>query len=58
MIVFDRWGQEIFETTDLNGWDGRINGQIASPGLYSYLVTYRSFDGKDFIKRGTASLIR
>ncbi len=59
MIVFDRWGREIFETTDIvSGWDGSINGQIADTGLYSYLVTYKAFDGREYIKRGTASIIR
>ena len=59
MIIFSRWGQQIFETTDMvNGWDGTINGQMAPIGLYSYFLKYKSMDGKDYSKRGTAMLIR
>jgi len=59
MIVFSRWGQQIFETTDMqNGWDGTINGQVAPSGLYSYFLKYKSPEGKEYTKRGTALLIR
>ena len=59
MIIFSRWGQQIFETTDMqNGWDGTINGQMAPIGLYTYFLKYKSQDGKEYSKRGTATLIR
>lgn len=40
MKVFNRWGQVIFETTNLSGrgWDGRFNGQAQPEGVYLYLV--------------------
>lgn len=59
MIMFSRWGQQIFETNDMQtGWDGTINGQMAPIGLYSYFLKYKSMDGKEYSKRGTATLIR
>lgn len=59
MVVFSRWGLQIFETTDMaQGWDGTINGLIAPIGLYSYIISYKSQDGKEYTKRGTAMLIR
>lgn len=40
--VFNRWGTPIFSTTDLNeGWDGRLDGEAAPIGRYSYKVSYR-----------------
>jgi gliding motility-associated-like protein len=40
MQVFDRGGQKIFETNDINeGWDGTINGGEEAPvGIYIYKV--------------------
>jgi hypothetical protein len=39
MLVFNRWGQVIFESTDIEvGWDGKNmnNGEFVSPGIYPY----------------------
>ncbi len=59
MIVFSRWGEQLFETSDMNsGWDGMVNGKTAPAGLYSYILTYDSLDGKGYTKRGTAMLVR
>ncbi len=59
MIIFNRWGQQIFETTDMvNGWNGMVNGQLAPAGMYSYILTYSSVFGKEYTKRGTVTLIR
>lgn len=59
MTIFNRWGQQLFETTDIYyGWDGKINGQAAPASQYSYIVTYKSFAGQDYTKRGTVFLVR
>lgn len=59
MTIVNRWGQQLFETTDIvNGWDGLIDGQLAPPGLYAYLITYKSVGGQDYIKRGTVFVLR
>lgn len=35
--IYDRWGSLLFESKDLNtGWDGRLNGKPAPPGVYLY----------------------
>ena len=39
MIVFDRWGQLVFKTNDLEiGWDGKNmnNGEFVPAGIYPY----------------------
>jgi len=59
MTIFNRWGQQIFETNDIvNGWDGLVNGQDAPVDLYAYIITYTSIKGLDYTQRGTVSLIR
>lgn len=35
--LFNRWGEKVFETNDLNsGWDGVYKGEIQPPGVYVY----------------------
>lgn len=59
MTIFNRWGQQIFETTDiLTGWNGTVNGEVTAAGLYSYILKYTSFLGEEYIKRGTVTLLR
>ena len=38
--IFDRWGHEVFSTTDINkGWDGKLkNGQAAEDNIYVWKV--------------------
>jgi len=39
--IFNRWGEEIFSTTDLNDyWDGTYKGFPAQDGIYIYKVKY------------------
>lgn len=59
MIIYNRWGQSIFQTTDPGmGWDGTINGDRAPQGPYVYKVIIRDNTGKDFVKNGTVLLLR
>jgi gliding motility-associated-like protein len=59
MTIFNRWGQQIFETTDMiSGWDGRVNKELSLPGLYAYIIKYSSVGGEAYTKRGTFLLIR
>lgn len=57
-MVFDRWGLEIYTTTDRNaGWDGKVGG--ADPVIDTYIwkvVVERDGDAKDFI--GHVNLLR
>ena len=63
MRIYNKWGQEIFQSTDMNeGWDGKINGKTAPLGVYVYLVTYQlegneSKEGEKFEKKGSFVLV-
>jgi len=56
--VFNRWGLLIFTSDDPElGWDGNINGSVASPGVYSYLLQYLAPGGKTTEKKGVVTLV-
>ena len=39
MTIYNRWGEIIFETKDLNkGWNGNSNGIPQPPGIYFYVI--------------------
>lgn len=43
MMIFDRWGNQIFESYDqLKGWDGKANGgkYLAQEDTYVWVITY------------------
>jgi hypothetical protein len=59
MIIFNRWGQQLFETIDIDtGWDGYSKGLMVPPGLYAYIITYQDLKEKVFTKRGTVFVVR
>lgn len=59
LIVFDRWGEKLFTSTDqLKGWDGTYKGQLSKNDVYVYLVNYTTIDGKKHTKSGHVSLLK
>lgn len=57
--VFNRWGQLVFETHRVNdGWDGRSNGQLQSPGTYVWIAQGKNLLGKVIQEKGSFVLIR
>ena len=58
-VVYNRWGQEMFTTTDLNnGWNGVFKGNEVAPDVYNYFLQVTCLDNKIFTKRGNTSLIK
>jgi gliding motility-associated-like protein len=57
--IFNRWGQEVFYTTDISkGWNGQLNGKPQPMGAYVYVIDAVSSTGKRFYKQGNVTLIR
>ncbi|RYZ56459.1 MAG: T9SS type B sorting domain-containing protein [Sphingobacteriales bacterium] len=57
--VFNRWGQEVFSTTDYKkGWDGSYKGTQQEAGVYQYLIRVTTPDGKQRMYKGDVTLIR
>jgi gliding motility-associated-like protein len=63
LIIYDRWGGIVFESTDLNQpWDGRVQGstKMAQNGVYVWrIVAHEETDNaQGYIYNGTVNLIR
>jgi len=59
MIIYDRWGKKVFETTDYEaGWDGKCEGNKCPFGVYTYYIKITNAFNKTFTKRGIVTLVR
>ncbi len=59
MEIFNRWGQRIFTTNNLNNrWDGTYNSSPAEMGAYFYKLSCQCQDGGHIEKQGDVVLIR
>ncbi len=58
--IFDRWGKEVFTTTDPQGkWDGNVDGKEAPLGVYVWEVDANCANTQQRYRRsGTVTLIR
>ncbi|MCA1744248.1 MAG: PKD domain-containing protein [Bacteroidales bacterium] len=57
--IFNRWGQKIFETNDIDsGWDGMYEGQMAPQAVYIYKATGKYYNGREFRNSGSVLLVR
>ncbi len=58
MVIFNRWGQRVFESTSITKWwDGTFGGQLQPEGTYIYIIRMR-ISGHPLMKTGRVSLIR
>jgi gliding motility-associated-like protein len=58
-VVFDRWGEIMFETDDINdGWDGTFRGKDVDPAVFVYYLKATCHDMQQFSKQGNVTLIR
>lgn len=58
--VFNRWGQLVFESRNwMERWDGKINGQSQTTGVYVWMLSYTHKDtGQPVFRKGTVTLIK
>ena len=57
-LVFNRWGQEVFSTTNINEeWSGTHNNEPAPPDTYIYAVRYK-YNRFSASVKGDVTLIR
>ena len=58
-MIFDRWGELFFKTSDPKaGWDGTSHGISAPEAVYIYLLRAQQPDGALIEKKGSVTLIR
>jgi chitodextrinase len=59
MRVYNRWGELVFESTDIRiGWDGYYRGQLSQQDVYVYQMWVRFVDNKEIERRGDLTLFR
>jgi len=57
--IFDRWGQIVFETTDIeSSWDGSCKGKSCPAEVYNWLVFYQTSKKTRISNKGQVMLIR
>jgi gliding motility-associated-like protein len=61
MIIYDRWGETIFETKDMQkGWDGTGKGRSCEQGVYVYAITFSTSQNPENKLKitGTVTLVK
>jgi len=61
MRIFDRWGSQIFASTDVNqGWDGKVQGksEIAPNDVYVYIIDTKDVIGEQRQYIGHVTIIK
>jgi gliding motility-associated-like protein len=64
MIIFDRWGEKVFENTGFQaddkdtGWDGTFKGKLMNPAVFVYMVTGTFIDGSEINEKGDLTLVK
>ena len=57
--IFNRWGQVLFESRDINNrWDGTYKGQAVSEGTYIYAIEAIGADGRFHSHNASLLLLR
>lgn len=59
LSIFNRWGQLLFQTTDLTkGWDGKINNNDSPAGTYYWIFSYTTIKNENKTLNGFLTLTR
>ena len=57
--IFNRWGELVFATTDINtGWDGYYKGKLQPQDVYHYSAVVEFYTGEKLAKKGDITLLR
>jgi gliding motility-associated-like protein len=61
LVIFDRWGHEIFSSSDITkGWDGKspVSAQPVPEGVYVFRVEMKNKQNRDIVENGSVTLLR
>jgi gliding motility-associated-like protein len=57
--IIDRWGLLMYQGDDYTtGWDGNVNGEPATEGVYFYKVVYTDSYDQSGVLQGFVTLMR
>lgn len=59
LMVFNRWGQKVFETFNKKQqWNGVYNGHDSKENVFAWVVTFTGWDKKSYKNRGTVTVLK
>jgi gliding motility-associated-like protein len=59
MSVYNRWGEKIFYTSDIDeGWNGTYGNQPVTVGVYVWSIRYAKTDGSVRTQSGNVSVLK
>jgi gliding motility-associated-like protein len=59
LVIYDRWGQKVFETNDINKpWKGKKGNDALPAGLYVYYAKLTQPNGRIEERKGDVMLVR
>ena len=59
LIIYNRWGNKVFETTDINmGWDGSYRGIEQGNAVFVYYLTSTFINGVEKEEQGNVSIVK
>jgi len=61
MLIYDRWGERVFETNNaLIPWDGHVNdsAEMGTQDVYSYVIVVKDIEGEIHKYIGRVALLR
>jgi len=59
LIITNRWGELVYQGDILiNGWDGKWEGKLCSPGTYFWKMIYTKSDGTEETQHGFVQLMK
>jgi gliding motility-associated-like protein len=59
MEIYNRWGELLFHTSDLeDGWDGVFKGSLSPEDTYVFKISATDPNGRVVVENGTVNLLR
>ena len=59
ILIFDRWGEKVFESDDLNfSWDGTFRGKALNTAVFVYQLKLKLLNKELLSKKGNITLIK
>ena len=59
LLIFDRWGQQVFQSESVEiGWDGKMGDRLLPQGVYVYYLKVIQSGGNVTERKGTVLLLR
>ena len=63
-LIFDRWGEAVFEVYNFPpndpsyAWDGKYRGRVLSPAVFVYFAEVVTIDGEVHLMKGDVTLMK